>query len=144
MFGALLGITAIGLSLIYSVTGIVNFSHGDFVSLGALLATFFNAAAGGPHGDILLAIRRGRRDDLPPRRAARAAFRSIGTRAGDHFTIMVFAIGLSFSSGTPCCSPSAPSAKPIASTSCRSFTRSARCCPGAARSRGVRGVGRRC
>lgn len=96
MFGALLGITAIGLSLIYSVTGIVNFSHGDFVSFGALLATFFNAAVGGPHADILLAIAAAvvmiSLFGVP----LAAAFRSIGTRAGDHFTIMVFAIGLSF------------------------------------------------
>jgi branched-chain amino acid transport system permease protein len=96
MFGSLLGITAIGLSLIYSVTGIVNFSHGDFVSFGALLATFLNAAVGGPHADILLAIAAAVVMISLLGVPLAAAFRSIGTRAGDHFTIMVFAIGLSF------------------------------------------------
>lgn len=96
MFGALLGITAIGLSLIYGVTGIVNFSHGDFVSFGALLATFLNASVGGPHAEILLAIAAAVVMISLLGVPLAAAFHSIGRRAEDHFTIMVFAIGLSF------------------------------------------------
>jgi neutral amino acid transport system permease protein len=96
MFGALLGITAIGLSLIYGVTGIVNFSHGDFVSFGALLATFLNAAAGGPHANLFLAIAAAVVMISLLGVPLAASFRSIAGRASDHFTVMVFAIGLSF------------------------------------------------
>jgi neutral amino acid transport system permease protein len=45
-FGLIIAITAIGLSLIYGTTGLVNFSHGELVTLGAVVAWFLNAPAG--------------------------------------------------------------------------------------------------
>ena len=37
LVGSTYGMLALGMGLIYSVSGIVNFSHGDFVSLGMYL-----------------------------------------------------------------------------------------------------------
>src|SRR6185312_8347670 len=34
-FGALIGVTAVGLSLIFGATRLINFAHGEFVTLGA-------------------------------------------------------------------------------------------------------------
>jgi neutral amino acid transport system permease protein len=42
-FGLIIAITAIGLSLIFGTTGLVNFAHGELVTLGAVLAWFLNA-----------------------------------------------------------------------------------------------------
>lgn len=41
-FGAIIAITAVGLSLIFGVTGLVNFAHGEMVTLGAVTALFLN------------------------------------------------------------------------------------------------------
>lgn len=38
VLGAVIAITAVGLSLIYGVTRVVNFAHGDLVTLGAVVA----------------------------------------------------------------------------------------------------------
>ena len=43
--GLILAVAAVGLSLVFAVTGFVNFSHAEFVTLGALLALLFNAGA---------------------------------------------------------------------------------------------------
>lgn len=48
MYGSIIAITAIGLSLIFGTTRMINFAHGEFVTLGAVIAYFFNAYAGGP------------------------------------------------------------------------------------------------
>lgn len=53
--GAIIALCSIGLSLIYGVTGLVNFAHGDLVTLGALLAFLFNASALGPGWHLLIA-----------------------------------------------------------------------------------------
>ncbi len=45
-FGLIIGMTAIGLSLIFGTTGLINFAHGDLVSMGAFVAFFFNAVLG--------------------------------------------------------------------------------------------------
>ncbi|MEX0868500.1 MAG: branched-chain amino acid ABC transporter permease [Nitriliruptoraceae bacterium] len=45
-FGLIIAITAIGLSLIFGTTGLVNFSHGELVTFGAVVAWFLNAPAG--------------------------------------------------------------------------------------------------
>lgn len=45
-FGLIIGMTAIGLSLIFGTTGLINFAHGDLVSAGAFIAFFFNAVMG--------------------------------------------------------------------------------------------------
>lgn len=46
--GAIIGITSIGLSLIFGTTGLINFAHGELVTIGATLAFLLNAAALGP------------------------------------------------------------------------------------------------
>lgn len=45
-FGLIIAMTAIGLSLVFGTTGLVNFAHGELVSFGAILAWFFNATLG--------------------------------------------------------------------------------------------------
>lgn len=45
-FGLLLGMMAIGLSLIFGTTGLTNFAHAEMVTFGALAAFFFNVTLG--------------------------------------------------------------------------------------------------
>lgn len=45
-FGLVIAMCAVGLSLIYGTTGLVNFAHGELVTLGALLAYYFNVTLG--------------------------------------------------------------------------------------------------
>ena len=47
-FGLLLALAAVGLSLIYGTTGLVNFAHGELVTLGAIFAFVFNRDLGWP------------------------------------------------------------------------------------------------
>jgi branched-subunit amino acid ABC-type transport system permease component len=44
--GLIIAMTAIGLSLIFGTTGLVNFAHGELVSFGAILAWLFNGTLG--------------------------------------------------------------------------------------------------
>lgn len=41
-FGLIIAMCAVGLSLIFGTTGLINFAHGELVAVGALLAWFFN------------------------------------------------------------------------------------------------------
>lgn len=43
-FGLIIAMTAIGLSLIFGTTGLVNFAHGELVSFGAIIAWWFNSS----------------------------------------------------------------------------------------------------
>ena len=45
-FGLIIAMCAIGLSLIYGTTGLVNFAHGELVTFGAVIAWYFNSAWG--------------------------------------------------------------------------------------------------
>ncbi|MGH3666175.1 MAG: ABC transporter permease subunit [Egibacteraceae bacterium] len=45
-FGLIIAMTAVGLSLIFGTTGLVNFAHGELVTFGALAAHFFNVTLG--------------------------------------------------------------------------------------------------
>lgn len=54
-FGAIIALSSVGLSLIFGVTGLVNFAHGDIVTLGAVLAYFFGTSSLGPGWHILIA-----------------------------------------------------------------------------------------
>ena len=45
-YGLIIGMCAIGLSLIYGTTGLVNFAHGEMITLGAVFAFFFNVTLG--------------------------------------------------------------------------------------------------
>lgn len=47
-FGLIIALASVGLSLIYGTTRLVNFAHGEIVTLGALLAFYFNNALGWP------------------------------------------------------------------------------------------------
>ena len=42
VFGLIIAMCSIGLSLIFGTTGLVNFAHGELVTFGALIALFFN------------------------------------------------------------------------------------------------------
>lgn len=54
-FGAILAMTAVGLSLIFGTTGLINFAHGELVTIGAAIALFFNAMSGGPGLQLIAA-----------------------------------------------------------------------------------------
>jgi branched-chain amino acid transport system permease protein len=47
-FGLIIALAAVGLSLIFGTTGLTNFAHGELVTVGGLLAFFFNVSAGLP------------------------------------------------------------------------------------------------
>jgi neutral amino acid transport system permease protein len=47
-FGLIIAMSAIGLSLIFGTTGLVNFAHGDLVTVGAFTAFFLNVTMGVP------------------------------------------------------------------------------------------------
>ena len=41
-FGLIIALCAVGLSLIYGTTGLVNFAHGELITFGAIMAYYFN------------------------------------------------------------------------------------------------------
>jgi branched-chain amino acid transport system permease protein len=95
--GAVIALSAVGLSLIYAVTGLVNFAHGEMVTLGAVLAYFFHASPGGPHWPLIMAA--------IPAILAGAAFgwaqdrglwRPLRKRGMGLISMMVVSIGLAF------------------------------------------------
>jgi neutral amino acid transport system permease protein len=45
-FGLIIGMCAVGLSLIFGTTGLVNFAHSEMITLGAVFAYFFNVTLG--------------------------------------------------------------------------------------------------
>lgn len=45
-FGLIIGMCAIGLSLIFATTGLVNFAHSEMITLGAVIAWFLNVELG--------------------------------------------------------------------------------------------------
>ena len=47
-FGLVLAMCAIGLSLIFGTTGLVNFAHGEMITFGAIMAFLFNRTMGLP------------------------------------------------------------------------------------------------
>lgn len=44
-FGIIIALASMGLSLVYGVTGLINFAHGEIVTLGAFVVWIFNAKA---------------------------------------------------------------------------------------------------
>lgn len=52
-FGAIIAITAVGLSLIFGTTGLINFAHGELVTLGASIAFVLNASVIGPQLQLI-------------------------------------------------------------------------------------------
>lgn len=53
IFGIVLALAAVGLSLVFGTTKLTNFAHGELIALGALLAYFFSSVVGLP---MLVAI----------------------------------------------------------------------------------------
>jgi len=53
--GAIIALAALGLSLIYGVTHLVNFAHAELVTLGGVLAYVFHATDGGPSWPLVFA-----------------------------------------------------------------------------------------
>ena len=53
--GAIIALCAVGLSLVYGVTGLVNFAHAEMVTLGAVAAYFFHASPAGPEWPLAIA-----------------------------------------------------------------------------------------
>jgi branched-chain amino acid transport system permease protein len=49
-FGLIIALAALGLSMIFGTTGLINFSHGELVSFGALMALLFNVIGIGLFG----------------------------------------------------------------------------------------------
>src|SRR3954464_7996152 len=43
VFGAIYGINAIGLGIVYNTTGIINFAQGEFVMLGGMSTAFLHS-----------------------------------------------------------------------------------------------------
>jgi len=95
-YGAIVALAALGLSLIFGVTGMVNFAHGELVTFGAVVAWFFNASAAGPRLHILWAV-------LPALVLAgllgagleRGLFRPLRRRRTGNVALIVVSIGLS-------------------------------------------------
>ena len=54
--GAIIALAAVGLSLIYGVTGLVNFAHAEMVTLGAVAAFFFHVSPVGPEWALVAAV----------------------------------------------------------------------------------------
>ncbi|WP_232285439.1 branched-chain amino acid ABC transporter permease [Saccharomonospora marina] len=53
-FGAIIAITAVGLSLVFGTTHLINFAHGELVTIGAVIAFFLNVTAQGPGWHIII------------------------------------------------------------------------------------------
>lgn len=51
--GAIIALSSVGLSLVFGVTGLVNFSHGELVTFGAVVAYFFHTS--GPRWPLVVA-----------------------------------------------------------------------------------------
>ncbi len=95
-YGAIVALASLGLSLIFGVTGMVNFAHGELVTFGAVVAWFFNASGAGPGLHLLWAI-------LPALTFAgllgagleRGLFRPLRRRRTGNVALIVVSIGLS-------------------------------------------------
>jgi neutral amino acid transport system permease protein len=96
--GATIALAALGLSLVYGVTRLVNFAHAELVTLGAVIALFFQASGDGGLGwplvfaavpaIILVALFGGLQ--------ARFLWRPLRRRGTSVLSLMVVSIGLSF------------------------------------------------
>ncbi len=53
--GAIIALAAVGLSLIFGVTDLVNFAHGEFITVGASVAFLLHASGSGPGWALLVA-----------------------------------------------------------------------------------------
>jgi branched-subunit amino acid ABC-type transport system permease component len=92
-FGLVIAMSAIGLSLIFGTTGLVNFAHGELVTLGALIVWGLNVTLGIPLilatllGVVLGAFAGAAQD--------RALWRPLRNRGTGLIAMLVISIGLS-------------------------------------------------
>jgi branched-chain amino acid transport system permease protein len=57
LIGATYGLLALGMGLVYGVSGVVNFSHGDFISLGMFMClALYSAFAMDPYVSIIVTV----------------------------------------------------------------------------------------
>ena len=75
--GGIYALGAIGLSLVYGILKLVNFAHGDFMTLGGYVAFAINVSAGAP---LAVAVPRGDRGGRGPR--AGPGVHDLGARCG--------------------------------------------------------------
>jgi neutral amino acid transport system permease protein len=54
-FGLIVALAAVGLSLVFGTTGLINFAHGELVTFGALVTWYANSKGGGPGLSLVLA-----------------------------------------------------------------------------------------
>ncbi|MDQ3611693.1 MAG: branched-chain amino acid ABC transporter permease [Actinomycetota bacterium] len=94
--GLIIAMTAIGLSLIFGTTGLVNFAHGEMVTFGAVVAFLFNASGVFPHIQLVpatvLAIGAGA---LLGAGLERGLWRPLRGRGTGLISMLVVSIGLS-------------------------------------------------
>ena len=93
-FGLIIGMTSVGLSLIFGTTGLVNFAHGDLVTIGAFAAYFLNVGIGlpllvaAPIAVVIGALIAGALD--------RGLWRPLRVRQSGLISMLVVSIGLAF------------------------------------------------
>jgi neutral amino acid transport system permease protein len=93
-FGLIIGMTSVGLSLIFGTTGLVNFAHGDLVTIGAFAAYFLNVGVGLPlliAAPIAVAI-----GALIAGALDRGLWRPLRVRQSGLISMLVVSIGLAF------------------------------------------------
>jgi branched-subunit amino acid ABC-type transport system permease component len=91
-FGLILGLAALGLSLVFGTIGLVNFSHGELVAFGAITAWFLNVTAGlhlawAAVGAVAIAALFGWGQD-------RAFWRPLRNRGTGLITMMIISVGV--------------------------------------------------
>ncbi|MQA83459.1 MAG: branched-chain amino acid ABC transporter permease [Streptosporangiales bacterium] len=95
-FGVIIAISAIGLSLIFGTAGLINFAHGEMVTLGAVVAFLFSTAAAGPGIQLipaaLLAVIVG---GLAGGAMERGLWRPLRGRGTGRIQLFIISIGLS-------------------------------------------------
>jgi neutral amino acid transport system permease protein len=93
-FGLIIAMTAIGLSLIFGTTGLINFAHGDLVAFGAFSAYLLNTTFGlhllvaAPIAIVMTALFAGGLD--------RGLWRPLRQRGTGLIAMLVISIGLAF------------------------------------------------
>ncbi|MBW3665877.1 MAG: branched-chain amino acid ABC transporter permease, partial [Actinobacteria bacterium] len=94
-FGLIIAMAAIGLSLIFGTTGLINFAHGDIVTFGAIIAWFWSSGPGIdihliPAALVAIAITAGFSGGLEV-----GLFRPLRKRKVGLFQLLIITIGLS-------------------------------------------------
>ena len=57
LIGSTYGLLALGMGLVYGVSGVVNFSHGDFISLGMFMClALYSAFAMDPYVSLVITV----------------------------------------------------------------------------------------